>query len=285
MNFEKGAEFVWKHARLLERRVFEYYFNGGSPDRIVDVLKTYQNQDGGFGHALEPDVRAPESQPLYAEFALRTLYDCGIRAPEPATQACEYISRHADLTKGIPTLFSTSRHYPRAVHWNSPMSEEPSFHRLASLIGLLAWQGVKHPWLDEAIEVCLEHIGSQTYEDSHTIQNAFCLLESLPNSSKVDTLYDKLSGELFKARFFCLEVPVRQYGLTPHDFAPTPNSYCRRLFSTEQMEGHLEELATKQQEDGGWPIQWEPPGETAKLEWRAHVTVKALHILHAYRVQ
>ena len=42
MNFEKAAEFIWKHGRLLERRIFEYFFLGGSKDNILTSLMAYQ---------------------------------------------------------------------------------------------------------------------------------------------------------------------------------------------------------------------------------------------------
>jgi hypothetical protein len=93
-TLEKGAEFIWANARLLERAIFEYRFMDGSVERIGDILNTYQNEDGGFGHGLEPDLRASESQPLFVEFALRTLYDCGLRAPEMVRKSCDFLARH-----------------------------------------------------------------------------------------------------------------------------------------------------------------------------------------------
>jgi hypothetical protein len=79
MNFGKAETFIWENGRLLERRLFDYFFRGGSKESVLSAIKAYQNEDGGFGHALEPDLRTPESQPLYVEFGLRTLYEAGIR--------------------------------------------------------------------------------------------------------------------------------------------------------------------------------------------------------------
>jgi hypothetical protein len=279
---ERGAGFIWENARLLERAVFEYRFFDGSPAHIVKILSAYQNEDGGFGHALEPDLRAPESQPLFAEFALRTLYECNLRDPAMADRVCDFIAQHADLKHGIPTIFPSSKLYPRAGHWNNPAAEQPSFDRMTGLVGLAHWQGVQHPWLQAAVEVCLEHISTTRYDDAHTIQNAFCLIESISKTKPVDHLFKKLTNELFEANFFCLDAPVKTYGLTPLAFAPSPNSYCRSIFSDFQIEAHLNDLETHQQEDGGWPIQWGPPGEAARMEWRAYKTVLALATLRAY---
>jgi hypothetical protein len=282
MNLNKAIQFIWENARLLERVVFEYRFYNGPASRVIEVLRTYQNLDGGFGHALEPDLRAPDSHPLFVEFALHTLYECGLRDPDTTYRACDFLARHADLERGIPTLLPSSSQYPRAEHWYNPAAIQPSLDRLIGLVGLTHWQGVQHPWLIQAADACLEKVATLHYTDAHTIQTAFCLLESLAAERDVEPLYQKLSNELMTCNFFIAGTPVSGYGLTPLDFAPTPQAYCRRLFSQAQIEAHLADLASKQDEDGGWPIQWVPPGEAAKWEWRARKTLIVLSVMQAY---
>jgi hypothetical protein len=281
-SFEAGSNFIWKNARLLERAIFEYKFFSGPSSRILDILSAYQNDDGGFGHALEPDVRCPESQPLFVEFALRTLYDCNLHNPEIAYRVCEFLSRHADLENGVSLVFPSSRQYPRAAHMDSQYTEQPSMERLVSLVGLSHWQGVSHPWLTQAVESCISFIGKTRFTDAHTILNAFCLVESLSYQHQVDYLFNKLAEDLMKAAFFNLDEQVKTYGLTPLTFAPIPDSYCRRIFTDTQLEAHLSELVEQQEPDGGWSIRWDPPGEMSRLEWRGYKTVMALSTLYAY---
>ena len=38
-------------------------FEDGPAEPVIEALRGYRNPDGGFGHALEPDVRCPSSQP------------------------------------------------------------------------------------------------------------------------------------------------------------------------------------------------------------------------------
>jgi len=156
-----------------------------------------------------------------------------------------------------------------------------SLDRLIGLVGLANWQGVRHPWLDKATEICLDRLATTEFSDAHTILTAFCLIESMPDGT-VDHLFSKLARQLPSARFYCADAPVAGYGLTPLTFSPTPDSRCRRLFSASQLDAHLDDLLAAQGEDGGWPIQWEPPGDMAKWEWRSCVTLKALSTLRAY---
>jgi len=279
---EKGSAFIWENGRFLERAVFEHRFLNGSPDHILAILAAYQNEDGGFGHALEPDLRAPDSQPLFVEFALRTLYDCRLRAPALVARACDFLEKNSDLARGIPTIFPASLSYPHAGHWNNPGAVQPALDRLTGLVGLANWQGARHPWLEQAVEACVAYLSANRFSDVHTIMNAFCLVESLPKGKNSDALFQKLTGELFHADSFSLEVPVKGYAMTPLALAPSPDAYCRPIFTDSQIEAHLDELASQQEPDGGWPISWDPPGEMARLEWRAYATVSALSTLHAY---
>ncbi|HHU83510.1 MAG TPA: hypothetical protein GXZ26_10965 [Firmicutes bacterium] len=283
MNFEEAADFIWKHGRLLERRIFEYFFLGGSKDSILTSLMAYQNDDGGFGNAIEPDLRTPNSQPLFTEFALRVLYDCNIKDLKISYKACDYIAKHADLNKGISTIHMDSGEYPRASHWNNPLSTEPSMERLTGLVGLLNWQGIKHPWLDKATEACLDFVSTNRYDDAHTILTTFCLLESLPQTEQITRLYDKLANDLASANFLRMDAYSENYGLSPLEFVPSPTSYCKKIFQEDIIIQHLEALKSQQDKDGGWHISWDPPGETAKFEWRAIITLKNLIILKQYK--
>jgi len=278
---ERGRRFIWENGRLLERAIFTWRFMEGPPGQVVAVLRAYQNADGGFGQALEPDVRAPDSQPLFVEFGLRTLYECGLRDGGLARAACDFLARHADLQRGIPTLFETFEDYPHAGHW-SRQATQPAMDRLAGLVGLARWQGVVHPWLAAAEPLCLAYLLSERLDDAHSIQNAFCLAESMQDRAAAQGLFDKLAGDLAQANFYCAEAPVDRYGLTPLQFAPAPSAYCRPIFRGDQIEAHLQDLAAQQESDGGWPVRWGPPGAAALLEWRAYGTLRALCVLRAY---
>ena len=70
----------------------------------------------------------------------------------------------------------------------------------------------------------------------------------------------------------------------PLDWAPTPASFCRQLFSAEQIATSLQQLLERQQADGGWPINWEPISPAVAYEWRGWVTISALQTLGAYGI-
>ena len=73
----RAADFLARQARLLEQRLYATLFEGAPAAGVVEALRGYQNDDGGFGHGLEPDKRCPASQPLDVQVALETLSAAG----------------------------------------------------------------------------------------------------------------------------------------------------------------------------------------------------------------
>ncbi|MGH2992223.1 MAG: hypothetical protein ACRDL1_01635 [Solirubrobacterales bacterium] len=53
----------------------------------------------------------------------------------------------------------------------------------------------------------------------------------------------------------------------------------RTLFAPEAISAELERLIDQQQDDGGWPVAFANYSPAATLEWRGHMTVRALSIL------
>ena len=63
MAFEEIRAWVYRNARPIELVLWEYEFESGSQEAVLSALSHYQNKDGGFGHALEPDCWNPHSSP------------------------------------------------------------------------------------------------------------------------------------------------------------------------------------------------------------------------------
>jgi hypothetical protein len=277
----KAQTFMLTHARLLERRLFEVHFGQAEPAAVATVVRAYQNADGGLGHSLEPDLRCPESQPLFVEVGLMALYEAGCHDLDLARSVCFFLQSASNEAGLVPPILGSALSFPHAPHW-SAAALEPDLNPTAGICGLLHDQGVAHPWLSRATETCCELLLRDPPLEAHTLVSATRLADHLPDRALAQRLRDAIAAALPQARFFIAEAPVQGYGLTPIHFAPTPDSSWRPLFGQEQIDGHLEDLRARQQADGGWPISWEPPGPASALEWRGRLTLEALRPLAAY---
>jgi hypothetical protein len=54
-TYDRARAFIYRNARPLDIARFQYHFENGSKDAVLTALAAYQNEDGGFGHALGPD--------------------------------------------------------------------------------------------------------------------------------------------------------------------------------------------------------------------------------------
>ena len=61
--YHRARRFVYKNARPLELAKWQYHFENGSREAVLETLACYQNTDGGFGYGLEPDYWNPHSSP------------------------------------------------------------------------------------------------------------------------------------------------------------------------------------------------------------------------------
>lgn len=283
--FAAADRFLLSQARLLERRLFATCFLGQPASAVVDALRGYQNEDGGFGHGLEPDKRCPASLPIDVEIAFQALATAGAADAGMVGRACDFLGRVAAAAKAggaVPLALPVIESFPRAAHW-SDWTYRPGLNPTAGLAGLLHQLGVDHPWRAEATAYCWRQLESGArIEDAHELSEVFVFLAHVPDRERADKHGAALADTLAEVEMFHLDPAAEGYGLTPLQLAPEPGSRSRAFFDDALIEAHLDNLAGGQQPDGGWPISWEPPSEASLLEWRGIVTLQALRTLTAY---
>lgn len=278
-------QFVLAEARVLDQRLFERCFLDGPAHAVVDALRGYRNDDGGLGHGLEPDKRCPASLPIDVEVALRTLVAADAYDESLVLGACDFLDRVADASDhggAVPLAFPVIEDYPRADHWTD-WTYAPGLNPTAGLAGHLYRLGVEHPWLERATEYCwgaLDDGGGLA--DVHELSESLIFLEHVPDRQRAVVAATALAEHLGEVKLLNLDPTETDYGLTPLQLARTPESPWRAFFTDEQIEAHLDRLAAGQQEDGGWPITWDPPSDASRSEWRAIWTIDALLTLRAY---
>ena len=94
---DAGRAFIRREGRVLEQRLAATIFDGAPAAGVVDVLRGYQNPDGGFGHGLEPDKRCPDSLAIDVEVALQAMAAAGTVDHDMVGRACDFLAsdRHA----------------------------------------------------------------------------------------------------------------------------------------------------------------------------------------------
>ena len=280
-RWHAARRFVYGTARPIDRAIFEHVYAAAPARRVLDAADAYRNADGGFGHAIEPDVRCPASQTIHTLTGLELLREADVASPDIADGCCEFLSARA-TDAALPALLPDALDFPAAAHWQSPSSVQPSLTWTFGVVAQLAWHGARHPWFEHARQACLgaldEHVSGEAHHLLYVTRFVSELLEGEPRAVQLARCRESLRS----AQWFVAETPVERYGLTPLHYAPSPDAPCRGCFDDGLIASHLDDLLAAQQGDGGWPIRFDPPSAAAREEWRGRWTLEALAVLKAY---
>jgi hypothetical protein len=280
-DFDAAAAFVAANARVLDRRRFQRLFEDGPTAPVQDAVAAYRNDDGGFGHALEPDCRAPGSQPAAAEMALRVLDEADAWDEGLVRGACDWLAAVAPAEGGAAFVEPTLAGWPHAPWWVPEEGHPASLIATGMIAGTLHARGVSHPWLDGATEVMWNRIGTLTETSGYEMFGVLRFLQHVPDRDRAREAFVRVGPLLIERNLVALdpEASGEVHGVL--DFAPEPDSLARSLFDDVTVKAHLDHLAQAQRDDGGWTFNWPTWSSAAELDWRGFLTVDALRVLRA----
>lgn len=278
----RAQNFIWRNARLLDRHLFAHLFMHGPLEPVLTALRAYQNHDGGFGNALEPDMRCPTSQPVSTEFALQLLdLVDGFTSPMVAP-IFGFLTSITIPEGGIPRVLQSVGEYPAAPWWNPNDQPTASLNPTASIAGLFTKHRIEHQWLDPATAYCWKAIEASEASDYHILIPMITFLENSADRDRADRELQSIKNRILQTKAVAMDPEATGYAKKPLDWSPTPRSFCRQLFDDDVINTHLSALASRQARDGGWPINWEPVSHACELEWRGWKTIEALMTLRGF---
>jgi hypothetical protein len=279
-DLDAAAGFIWRHARLIDRHRFAQLFLDADPDPILRALRAYQNPDRGFGHALEPDIRTPASQPGATMHALEMLSEAGAFDDPMVADVCAFLASIARDDGGVPFVLPSAMDHPHAPWWRP--ADESSVIQTAAHAAVLHEHRYEHAWLEGATAFCWERIDSGGLDGAYGARFAVAFLDAVPDEARAGAALDRLGPWLVDEGLVALD-PAEVTGetFTPLDYSPEPGRRSRRMFPAEAIDAHLDVLAAGQQDDGGWTFPWPAWCPAAELDWRGYVTIDALKVLRA----
>lgn len=268
LSIAKAKHYVHANGVLWERALWDYLFDGGSLEQVHRCLLCYKNEDGGWGHGFEHDIKCPASNPLQVEFLLSVIRDTGLPAGNLLEGTVSWIEQNRSedgSLKNPPGLLD----YPHAPWWSGGGQNQPD-----SITGNLLKLGLCSPTLAESTQrwvlqnLSLEKIKANDWLFmAYHAHDYFMNVEDFPDLERCrQATLDNIrhcaeahlyKGELNKARMI-------------FQFAPRPESPVARAMPAELIERLLDHLAGSQREDGGWADEhglayWQPYFSTIAL--------------------
>ncbi len=291
MDKNKARKFISENARPLDLAVYKYFFENGSKQAVVNELKKFQNADGGFGNALEPDFFNPNSSPIATNDAIITL------------NRVNALDRNSDIVKGIIRyleshdsfdedkkrwLFAidSNKDYPHAIWWEKKGDGISKFNPSISLAVFLICYGKRTPFYEEIIWEGFDYLKNNE-ELSGDDLNCFLLAYELLTTNDIKDIIDleAFKSLLCKAIDNSICKDITKYGV---EYVPMPSVFFTGRYSefiTPEIKpliaAEKEILGKLQMNDGGFDITWKwftpyPEFEQARAWWRPRITIDKL---------
>lgn len=275
-----AEQFVYANARLLDRHRMAVLLHGAPVTPVLQGLSAYRNTDGGFGHALEPDVRAPHSETASTLHALEVLTEVGALGDPMVSDAAAWIGAIAGADGGVPFMLPASVAYPHAP-WMAP-SDEGSFLTFAIAARLREAGSAAQPWLARATTWCWAKLEGPGGLSGYWVKFALDFLDHAPEQARAESAIERLRGHLGADGSIPVPGGTENERLTPLELSPRPGGRSRALFAGSQIEADLEALEQGQQDDGGWMFDWLAWSAGQSADWRGIMTLRSLAALRAH---
>ncbi len=298
MSFELARNFVYINARPLDLARWMFLFENGSKQDVLKFLAAYQNADGGFGHALEPDCWNPNSSPVQTWAATQIIKEINLEDKEhPVIQGIlKYLSSGVDFdghtwVNSIPT----NNDYPHASWWSFDPAQETTYNSTASLIGfILKFADKNSKFYDKARVLTQEAFAYFTshypLDAMHTVACFVDLYEYLKESSNDDLLDMAKFKHLLQAQIqHVITYDTTRWAV---DYVCNPSLFIDNQSSDFYQENktvcecECEFLTKTQESDGTWAVTWgwgDYPEEChiSKNWWKSDLIIKNIKYIKA----
>lgn len=293
--FTAARRIIETMGRPLEIARFRHVFEGASANVVLETLGRHQNPDGGFGHALEPDLRADESSALCTSVAFQILRS--IQAP----------LEEAHVLAGIAHLLQTfdrdrvywriipksAERSPHAPWWNQDGDSEAfdafSLNPTAEILGYLCdyQKIVPNDIFLLVSERVVSHLSGLEKIEMHEL---LCCVRLLQTRTLPGDTYDRICEKVVQLTAATVErdpAKWKGYSLRPVQIVDGPGSAFMAGLE-EVVAANLDFEIASQNEDGSWWPTWTWGGafpddwERARREWTGILTLEKLLLLKRF---
>lgn len=271
VNRQKARDFVYSSGALWERTLFGWLFEDRPLAQWHQALLAHKNPDNGWGHALEHDVRTPDSNPIALEFLLTVLRVTGAPAGNllDGTPGWVEANRRPDGTlQPPPSLFD----YPHGPWWDELGLAPPA----DSIVGNLTRLKLSTPSLDETTRQWVQaNVTLDTIRANEWLFMAYHAADYFLGVNDFPDLDRYRAATIQNIADCATRMPERQY-YALLQFAPSPDTVLARALPPSLIERSLDYVAATQRDDGGWNDEHNLP------QWFAWVTITNLLALRNY---
>lgn len=285
-------QWMQRNARPYDRAKWNYLFNGGTKEKIVEEMLKYQNSDGGMGNGFEADVLCPLSAAIPTAEAIFQAYDYELDCTSDWFGSV--LAYFENSLQEIPKYWEDSpkeaMDYPHAPWWNYEPCTAFSPNPCAVVASAFLRYGTdRQKELGHRIAAdCFRFLLSSDVCDDHSTLTMQALVEQL---LQIDS--PMISEEIMasmRRRILentCFDVSKYDgYYFTPLDFVASPDSVWLDAVK-HGIENTFDFWLDTINGEGVWTpnFSWGIDSDISRQvteNWKGYITVKRAKILLAF---
>lgn len=261
---------LYRNARPLDIARWQYHFENSSKEAVLTALSAYQNVDGGFGHALEPDAWNPNSTPIQTWEATEILREIGFtdRQHPIIKGILKYLDSGADFNGKLwyNTVLSNND-YPHAFWWHTDSEStcHTDYNPTACLAGFTLCYADRNSALYNkcekiAAEAIDKFLNDDFLSDMHTglcyvRLMEYCEQAEILDLFNVSVIKQKLIEQVKVSITAGTSLWETSYICKPSQYFNSPNSIFYKN-NKEIADYECEYILNSHNADGVWDITW-----------------------------
>lgn len=293
-GFDDARNYILTYGRDVEQALFRFHFENGNSDEIEAALKKYQNEDGGFGHGMEPDLRSKNSSVIATNHALEISIKAGITGESQLVQqGISYLIRQFDETRKVWQIIPPAVHdVPLPPWWRMDTLEESfggfKFNPTVGVVAILLHYGYDGDFVSKQLDILEDRLKYLKSTISfYDFRNFLNLLERDTLESDYRERVISLLTPKIQPSLDTMPINWSGYSFNPCNIIHSPQSPFLKEVG-DLMEHNLDFDIANQMSVGSWPLNWswadrDPQGwKAADLAWRGIISLQKLLLFRAF---
>ena len=291
-DLQQSVDLVRSQGRPVDRAWMEFHLFDGPPAAVVEALAEYRNDDGGYGHGLEPDFRLPLSSPMATSVAFQFLVEVGAGGHDPlvAGGIDYFVNTYSHDYRGWIPVPSQVDEHPHAPWWSYQDPEktlqEHWGNPSAEIVGYLQHYSppADREFAVARLDEVYAHLRSPDRMEAHELI-CYCRLARLLDADGRQRVLNHVRPRLLEV------VPStsdmwQSYGPQPVWYVRGPDDPLAEIFD-KSLDDNLDYLIESRHSDGRWEPNWQwrehlDVWQRARAEWTGHITARNLILLDAF---
>ena len=272
VDFDKARHYVYRNGTLFERALFAWLFDGGSLERLHQIILCYKNPDGGFGHGLEHDLKAPHSNPLALEYLLGLMKHTAMPPGATLVGTANWLENQINADGSLRNP-AEIRDFPLAPWWQEWGGQTAP----DAIVGnLIHFNCATPPLIEGAKRWALANTSPERILANDWLFMAYHAFDFFFAVDDLPGLEQFRQATIDNIVACALAAPDNQVD-SVFTFAPAPGSLIADALPAGFIDRCLDRLESTQQDDGHWLDQHQLP------QWYPMTTINVLLALRRYR--